>query len=136
MPVIERPGARDRVHAILKSALGRAAGEARKVLRENLSQAGSGIHHPGQPRRSSAPGEYPAPQTFKLRDSIDARAVGDFTFAVGTFDIVRFEKGAGIPYPLKLEMYPPDKGGRQWLTRTAFDPETHARMLAAVRGGT
>jgi hypothetical protein len=77
----------------------------------------------------------PAPQSGDLRDSIDYRVIGDLSFAVGTFGLVKFEKDAGIPYPVVLEFFPPERGGRQWLSRTAFDPETHRRVLDAVRGG-
>jgi hypothetical protein len=135
MPAVERPGGRARLHAILNGALERASREAKDVLRENLSQPGSGIHHPGQPNRSSAAGEYPAEQSGKLRDSIDYRTVGDLSFAVGSFDLIKFDREGSIPYPVKLEFYPPEQGGRQWLSRTAFDPTTHERVLNAVRGG-
>jgi hypothetical protein len=47
-----------------------AAHESEDALRKGLASPKSGIHHPGLPRRSSAPGEYPANQSGKLRGSI------------------------------------------------------------------
>lgn len=46
------------------------AHETEDQFRIGLASQKSGIHHPGMPRRSSAPGEFPANQSGKLRGSI------------------------------------------------------------------
>jgi hypothetical protein len=49
-----------------------AAHESEDAFKIGLASSKSGIHHPGLPKRSSAPGEYPANQSGKLRASISS----------------------------------------------------------------
>lgn len=96
------------------------------VLRDKLSQEGSGIHHPGLPRRSSAQGEYPAMQTGDLRDSVAARPAG----------VMRAEFGAindPPPEAYYMQILPPDQGGRDYMGLAYGDEDIRAAVLNAVR---
>ena len=101
-----------------------AAGAANK-LQEKLSQEGSGMHHEGNPNRSSAPGEYPAEQTRALRDSVNILQMGPFEVAFGVFD--------APDYALKLEYEPPSRGGRPFMSMALVDPEIHQAALDSAR---
>lgn len=71
-----------------KSLLGRfldAVGhEAEDAFKLGLAASKSGIHHPGLPNRSSAPGEFPANQSGDLRGSIDSRVNGINSVTIGS----------------------------------------------------
>lgn len=123
MPV--RPAALQEALGWASEFLEAAANEGAVVIQENLDQEGSGVHYAGLPRRSSAPGEYPAPQSRELQNSIDARPFDAFRYGVGAYDAPE--------HAIYLEFYPPAQGGRVWLSRTMETPITHARMLAAGR---
>jgi hypothetical protein len=47
----------------------------RKMLQDILNRPGTGRHYPGQPNRSSAPGEPPARQTGRLRAHVPVRMI-------------------------------------------------------------
>lgn len=69
--------------SIDKRFLDAAAHESEDAFRTGLASSKSGIHHPGLPRRSSAPGEYPANQRGALRSSISS-VVGSDEMTVGS----------------------------------------------------
>jgi len=62
--------------ATIEGKLARGLNVRAEALRSEIynvleqSQHGSGRHYPGNPRRSSAPGESPARQTGRLQESI------------------------------------------------------------------
>lgn len=64
-----------------------AAHESEDAFKIGLAGSKSGIHHAGLPRRSSAPGEYPANQSGRLRGSISS-----------TFSAVRMDVGSNVFY--------------------------------------
>ena len=67
----------------------------------------------------SAPGEYPALATARLRDSIQRRVVGG-----------EVQVGTAVEYGIKLEKESPSKGGRPWLKRSL--DEAKPAMLAKI----
>jgi hypothetical protein len=87
-------------------------------LEQNI-QAGerSGIHHPENPRQSSAPGEYPQEQTGDLLNSLDFRVISNTRVEVGAIN-------NPPEYAVDLETFPEDQGGRRFLTRTVEEAET------------
>lgn len=86
-------------------------------LQANLNQPGSGRQMPGQPNRSSAPGEYAARQSGALQGSVDARPVGWGVLRIGLWDAPWYTR--------KLEYDPPSRGGRPIMRR--FMAEVIAR---------
>ncbi len=98
---------------------------AADVLQEKLSGPGSGRQYPGQPNRSSSPGEYPAEQTGQLVDSISARRAGE----------LRAEFGSIIDppeYNLDLHFKPPDEGGRPYMDDALQDRDIHQAVREAM----
>ena len=68
---------------------------------------------------ASAPGEYPAVATARLRDSIQRKVVKD-----------EVQVGTAVEYGLYLEKKSPSKGGRPWLKRSL--DEAKPAMLAKL----
>ena len=98
---------------------------AADVLQEKLSGGGSGTQYPGQPNRSSTPGEYPAEQTGQLRDSISARRAGE----------LRAQFGSIIDPPdhnIDLHFKPPDEGGRPYMDDALHDRDIHNAIRTAI----
>lgn len=58
-------------------------------MKSTLNHAGSGIQYPGNPKRSSAPGEAPAPQTREYVESWD--------YAIGQLDAHTWFVDVGSP---------------------------------------
>lgn len=128
--VIASVGFRAALRADANRRLAKAANAAFVKLFENLDQSGSGTQYPGLPRRSSAEGEYPAPQSRTLQDSADAREVEPLNWQVGVFDPPE--------YAQNLEFGPEDgssKGQRRFLSRTMEDPATIQAMNDAAEQG-
>lgn len=99
-----------------------AAHEAAEVLRAKLGGEGSGVHYAGLPRRSSAPGEYPAKQTGELQASVGSRPrKGGAEF--GLLD--------APPYTAALHFKPPAAGGRPVMDMALADDD----IQRAVRSG-
>lgn len=93
-------------------------------LAGKLEGEGTGVQYPGLPRRSSAPGEYPAEQSGDLRDSIAARQAGEGA---------EFGPINNPPdYVLPLHFRPPSDGGRPFMDMALHDPDIHAAVLDAV----
>lgn len=85
-----------------------AANEGRTQVLKNLTGSRSGIRYkvPGTSvtYTASAPGEYPASATGRLRSSVSVKVKG-MTGYIGT----------DVEYGLALEKKDPHKGGREWL---------------------
>lgn len=119
-----------RLLAQLRAKINRGAANAADQLKGDLSRAGSGIHWPGNPNRSSAPGEYPARQTGELADSIGWRPAGPLLAEVGALN----NPPAWAAY---LEFQPvstrePGSGIRAWATKASLDPAFQAAFLRGV----
>lgn len=128
--VVLRAGFQAQLRADVNRRLGKAANAAFMRLYENLDQPGSGKQYPGLPNRSSADGEFPAPQSRDLQDSADAREAEPLNWQVGVFDAPE--------YAAKLEFGPDDgsgEGQRRFLSRTMEDPQTIAAMNDAAEQG-
>lgn len=109
----------------LDAVLRERAYRAGAWLMDALSQEGSGIWYEGNPRRSSAPGEYPAPQTEALLGSIDVQPDGPLSYAVGSFSAGQPE---GFDHAVELESRPPEHGGRPFLEMALVDPDLHREL--------
>lgn len=96
-------------------------------LIHDLSQEGSGQFHEGNPRRSSAQGEMPAPQSEALLHSIDVRHDGGLGWTIGSFED---QDAEGFAHALDLESRPPEQGGRPFLEQEWADPNFRAAILA------
>lgn len=123
--VVKRQGASAQLDLLLRRVTMAAAKGGAAELREKLSGAGSGTHHPGQPNPSSAEGEYPAEQQGDLRDSIKPVPLGGTRSAFGSVD--------GPGYVLALHYKPPGEGGRPFLDDAKHDRGIHRAMLDQVR---
>jgi hypothetical protein len=129
MSVRINPAAFNRaVAAQIRPRFERASIAALGRLERNI-QAGerSGIFHEGNERQSSAPGEFPQEQTGALLGSLDFRMITDFKAVVGALNNAPF-------WAHDLENLPASAGGRSWLKRTMFEPETRAVVLDAIAG--
>jgi len=91
-----------------EKALYAAANEGRTQVLKNLTGSRSGIRYkvPGTNvmYTASAPGEYPASATGRLRSSVGVKVKGTEGYI-----------GTDIEYGLCLEKKPASKGGREWL---------------------
>ncbi len=97
-----------------------------EVLRENLSAGGrSGTQYPGLPRRSSAPGEFSQEQRGVLKGMVQAGKTDDGAY----FGLVP-KNPDELEQALAQEYGAPRKSlvGRANVRRSAFSPQTHARM--------
>jgi len=119
----ENPQLRPMLLALAALAEQAGAQEAAAFLREKLNQPGSGNKWPGLPNTSSAPGEYPAKQSGKLLDSIDAQPLGQF-WAFGSFNAP--PEAWGLEYPA------PGHVARPWLSKALADPELRERVFHAM----
>ena len=108
------------IQATAPKALERAAMAGALEIIKNI-EAGprSGAQYRGQPRQSSALGEFPQEQSGALVDSIDARPIGVLRFGIGAFD--------APDWAVFLEF-----AKRPWLSRTLEDPRTWQRMNEEV----
>lgn len=114
------------------------AQEAAGFLKEKLSGAGSGLHHPGLPNPSSAPGEYPAEQSGDLLACIGVQSTGPAQYEVGALNSV-----APVPAEAWALEYPSPPsspitrqsphGARPWLSKALGDEELHDRLRAAAQ---
>ncbi|WP_019584678.1 hypothetical protein [Deinococcus apachensis] len=103
----------------------KGAEAAADTLREKLSGGGGGAQYAGQPNRSSREGEYPAEQTGRLRDSMDARQAGE----------MRAEFGSIIDppeYVADLHFKAPEEGGRPFMDDALYDQDVHRAVREAV----
>lgn len=114
------------LHRRLTARALKGAEAGAEVLRDKLSQEGSGRHHGGQPNRSSAPGEYPALQTGDLRDSIAAQEAGDLRARFGALN-------DPPPEALFMQVLPPDQGGRPYLDLAYADEDVRDAVRRGVR---
>ena len=94
--------------AASEKALYAAANEGRTQTVKNLAGSRSGTTYkvPGTnvTYTASAPGEYPASATGRLRSSVRVLVKGDTGYI-----------GTDVEYGLALEKKPSSKGGREWL---------------------
>ncbi|OLV20220.1 hypothetical protein [Deinococcus marmoris] len=107
-------------------------------LKEKMSGSGSGVQHPGLPRPSSAPGEYPAMQGGALVRSLGHEAVDAFHQRAGALNSVapvppeawalEFPAPAGSP----IKRTGP-KGARPWVSKALSDAELRQRLVEAVK---
>jgi len=100
------------INAASMKALIAAADVGRNQTEENLRGTRSGHVYkvPGSKDTTytaSAPGEYPAAPTGKLRGSVQRKVVKD-----------EVQVGTAVEYGLMLEKKPANKGGRPWLKRS------------------
>lgn len=121
------------LEAFLPRALAAAADELGVVLSENVAAgARSGEHYPGQPRRSSAEGEYPQEQFGDYINSVEAGPADDPLLYLAGPGAVSNQVPA---HAFHLEGYGTDGteraglGVRDPVARTGEDPETHRRLL-------
>lgn len=103
----------------------RGAEVAVDVARDKLSGPGSGRQYARLPNRSSAEGEYPAEQSSRLRDSIDAEGAGSLRARWGA---LRNAPG----YVMTLHFKPPDMGGRPFMDDLLQDRDVHRAVRAAI----
>lgn len=111
----------------IDAELRRKAYAAGAWLVDALSQEGSGVLYEGNPRRSSAIGEMPAPQSEQLLGSIDVRKDGN-GWAVGSFSDRDAE---GYAHAVELESKPPEQGGRPFLEMALADRDLHDLLRRA-----
>ncbi|MHA0045377.1 hypothetical protein [Deinococcus sp. PEB2-67] len=103
----------------------RGAEAAADVARDKLSGPGSGRQHARLPNRSSAEGEYPAEQSSRLRDSIDAEGAGSLRARWGAL--------RNVPgYVMALHFKPPDMGGRPFMDDLLQDRDVHRAVRTAM----
>lgn len=114
-------------------ALDAAAEEGREVLEENLSASTSqrtGEWYKGQPRRSSAPGQYPQEQTGNLRSMAAVEHISSTQVDFGLYPA----SVQDAQQAMALEVGAPRNNlvARAPVYRTFIAPETHQRMMDAV----
>ena len=126
MPFRPSPQGWAELHRRLTARALKGAEAGAEVLRDKLSQEGSGRHHGGQPNRSSAPGEYPALQTGDLRDSIAPQEVGDLHARFGPL-------ANPPPEAVLMQVLPPDQGGRPYLDLAYADEDVRDAVLRGVK---
>lgn len=104
-----------------------AAGAAAQVLDQKLAGEGSGEKHAGLPRRSSAPGEYPAEQRGDLRESVGHRAAGEMGAEFGLIDAPE--------HAAHLHFKPPQAGGRPVMDMALADDDIQRAVQAGFKDG-
>ena len=119
------PAGLDSLRARLTPLALAGAQAAADVAREKLSGPGSGRQHARLPNRSSAEGEYPAEQSSRLRDSIDAEGAGSLRARWGA---LRNVPGYAVALPFK----PPDMGGRPFMDDLLQDRDVHRAVRTAM----
>ncbi|MEI3783780.1 hypothetical protein U9R89_21925 [Pectobacterium brasiliense] len=130
---VPTPDLDDQLARLLAPHVAQAARTVAAFLRQKMTGPGSGVQWVGQPRPSSAPGEYPAEQTGALVDSLDAQAVNLLHWQAGAFNAP--EQAFWLEYPP-----PPDApfskttahGARPWISKAFQDPELYQRIIAAL----
>lgn len=128
------PDLDEQLARLLSRHVARAARTVTSFLHEKLSGPGSGVQWPGQPRPSSAPGEYPAEQAGTLVGSLDAQAVSALHWQAGAFNApqeafwLEYPPPPDAPFSKKT-----DHGARPWISKALNDPELHARIVAALQ---
>lgn len=110
----------------LKRMLEPRAHAAGAQLVEDLSHEGSGTHWPDNPRRSSAIGEMPAPQSEHLMQSIDVKPGAGLAYRVGSF---AGRDAEGFQHAEELMTRPPEQGGRDFLGMELDNPAFHRAIL-------
>ena len=133
------PAFRAALDARLTRLLEEAALAGALQLEENLnSTMGTGVQYPFLPNRSSAPGEYPTFQTGALRRGVGAERGPGITSLVVIHDargkLLGLEFSPPSENPNRVGAPRRHSGGRAMVWRTMSDADTHARMLAAMRG--
>ncbi|GAA5503015.1 hypothetical protein Dxin01_02764 [Deinococcus xinjiangensis] len=112
----------------------RLARAAANFLTDVLGQAGSGTHWPGLPNPSSAPGQYPAEQSGKLRESIDAQLI-EGVWEFGSFNAPPEAWALEYPSPPNSPITRQSAhGARPWLSKALTDPDLLERLWAALDG--
>ena len=87
----------------VQSGLAFVAVSLQKRIRKRLSRAGSGVQYPGNPARSSAPGQPPVAQSNLLRNSWVAGIKSQFR-SPGKFG-VRLSQGVGFGQATKYAFF-------------------------------
>lgn len=129
----ENPNALDQVYAEVDKVLAAMREVGAERLDRNLAAGGrSGVHYAGQPRTSSAPGEFPQEQRGVLRSMVASGQSGllEHWFGLDPKGKEQTEQA------LALEMGAPRNNlvARAPVRRTASDPSVHAEMVAkAIR---
>jgi hypothetical protein len=113
-----------RLERLVKKLVEEGARAGAKYTKEQLSGSGSGKEYSNLPRRSSAPGEYPAKQSGQLAKKIQMRKVDNLNASFGAVKATQ--------YMLNLEFFPASLGGRKWLTKIYLDKGTHEAIINAV----
>ncbi len=115
--------------APLLAQLGKVRDRAIKAgaskMEEKLSGEGTGVHSPGQPRRSSKPGEWPSRQSGETAEGIVSAPTGPLSGRVSAVG------GAA----LDLHMRPEADGGRPFVIYALHDSEYLSAIGEAVRRG-
>jgi len=106
------------------------------VLQEKLSGEGTGVHYAGQPRRASAPGEYPSLQSGDLRDSISARSAGPLAAEFGPLSNPPVQAGylhfSNEEAMLAMHFREPARGGRPFLDMALADEDVRDAIKKEV----
>ena len=95
------------------------------LLKEKMSQEGTGLLHIGNVNRSSTSSEYPAVQLANLRDSLGFVHSGPLAWNVGSF---ASNNAQGYAEGEMLNNKPVSRGGRRWVTMAYHDPELQAEL--------
>jgi hypothetical protein len=134
LKVTERknPNAMAQLEALVDGILADMAEVGAEDLRGNLSAGPrSGVHYAGQPRQSSAPGEYSQEQTGGLKRMVSSGMLEPGAAYFG----LEPENEAEREEALAQEFGAPRNNlvGRANVRRTALDPRTQSRMKAAAQ---
>lgn len=120
------------LEALVDGVLADIADVGKDAWRDNVSAGPrSGVHYAGQPRVSSAPGEYSQEQTSTLKNMIESGKLGPLEHFFGPVPQNRAEEEEA----LAAEFGAPRNNlvGRANGRRTALDSRVHARMVAVVK---
>jgi len=119
------PAALTAISIAQQKALVSAADVGRNKVVSNLSGARSGHQYkvPGTNTyyTASAPGEFPAAPTGRLRSHVERKSVGQ-----------GIQIGTAVEYGLTLEKSPGNRGGRPWLKRS-LDQAKPAMILELAK---
>lgn len=120
----------DRVKAAAMAGVLDGAERVRETAIASMLTSKGGRHYPGNPRRSSAPGEAPARQTGRLAGGIDIRAeVADLKAVVN----------AGTAYAAALEFGTERIAPRPFMrpalasNKAAIEADIEARVAEALK---
>lgn len=125
MPRLDPRGVAALKDRLTRLALNGADAGADVLRDKKLAGEGTGVHYVGQPRRASAPGEFPAEQTGALRNSIVAKPDGPLRAVFGPLN-----NPPG--YVTALHWKPPAAGGRPFMDMALADEDVRDAIKKEV----